>query len=60
MWFAIIALIAIIYLAARPNHHSCCGTSRSSEAEEILKKRFVAGEIDEETYKKMLLTLRSN
>jgi uncharacterized membrane protein len=35
------------------------GPARDSEAEELLKKRFVTGEIDETTYKTMLHTLRS-
>lgn len=60
MFLAVIAIIAIIYFVARPNHRISFDSSRSSDAEEILKKRFVAGEIDEETYKKMLRTLRSN
>lgn len=33
--------------------------SGGSDAEEVLKRRFVAGEIDEETYDRMLKTIRS-
>lgn len=37
---------------------SCCSTSKNQKnSEEILKERFVNGEIDEETYLKMKNTL---
>lgn len=60
MLLGILIIVAIVYFVARPNHRISIDHMRSSDAEEILKKRFVAGEIDEETYKKMLRTLRSN
>jgi uncharacterized membrane protein len=56
----ILIIIAVVYFAARPNHRISLDAPRYTDAEEILKKRFVNGEIDEETYKKMLQTLRSN
>ncbi len=55
----LILIIAIVYYAAGPNHRMSFGPARDSEAEELLKKRFVTGEIDETTYKTMLHTLRS-
>lgn len=57
---AIIVIAAIVYFAARPGHRISFDSARNSDAEELLKKRFVGGEIDEETYQKMLRTLRSN
>ncbi|MFT8391714.1 MAG: SHOCT domain-containing protein [Sporolactobacillus sp.] len=33
--------------------------AKTSNAEEILKQRFVSGEIDEDTYNRMLKTIRS-
>lgn len=54
----LVAVIAVVWLIFRPNHAGIPHI-RSSEAEETLKKRYVSGEIDEETYLKMLKTLRS-
>ncbi len=40
------------------NHGVCCSTHKNKKnPEEILKERFVKGEIDEETYIKMKETL---
>ncbi len=40
------------------NHSGCCSTNKNKKSpEEILKERFVNGEIDEETYLKMKDTL---
>lgn len=40
------------------NDNSCCSTSKNKKTpEEILKERFINGEIDEETYLKMKDTL---
>ncbi len=33
--------------------------NRQSDSEEVLKQRYVNGEIDDETYSKMLKTLRN-
>ncbi len=53
-------LIAIVYFAVFPDHKIGLDSAKSTDAEELLKKRFVGGEIDEDTYKRMLRTLRSN
>lgn len=54
----VIIIIAIIYFLFKP-HGLRFNPISNYEAEETLKKRFVTGEIDEETYLKMLKTLRS-
>ena len=59
MLLAILAIFAIVYFATKPEHRMGFCSARSTEAEEYLKKRFVTGEIDEDTYKKMLRVLRS-
>lgn len=56
----LIIIVAIIYFVASPNRHINLTSRKDTEAEDLLKKRFVSGEIDEEIYKKMLRTLRSN
>lgn len=53
-------LIAIIYFVVWPDRKIGLNAAKNSETEELLKKRFVGGEIDEDTYKRMLRTLRSN
>lgn len=53
-------LIAIVYFVIWPDHKNGLNSTKNSEAEELLKTRFVSGEIDGDTYKKMLRTLRSN
>lgn len=55
----IIIVAALVYLIVKPGHQHGSDSAKSNDAEEILKKRFVSGEIDEETYKKMLRTLHS-
>ena len=54
----VIIILAIIYSVVKP-HGLRFNPVNINEAEETLKKRFVSGEIDEETYLKMLKTLRS-
>lgn len=54
--FLIIA-IAVIYLLVKPHGHGFSPLN-NAEAEEVLKKRYVSGDIDEETYLRMLNTLR--
>ncbi len=54
----IVILAAIVYFIVRPGRQRGYVSSESSEAEDILKKRFVSGEIDKEIYKNMLRTLR--
>ena len=47
-----------IYYFLKNNTSSCCSTNKNQKSpEEILKERFVNGEIDEETYLKMKNTL---
>lgn len=56
--FFVLLLVGGYYLL----HHSenfACHRVKSENAEEILKQRYVAGEIDEETYDRMMKTIRS-
>jgi len=47
-----------IYYFMKNNTGSCCSTNKNKKnPEEILKERFINGEIDEETYLKMKNTL---
>ena len=54
----VIIILAIVYSVVKP-HGLRFNPINTNEAEETLKKRFVSGEIDEETYLRMLKTLRS-
>lgn len=54
----IVVVIAAVYFLAKPQGHRF-HQFQNDEAEETLKKRFVSGEIDEETYLRMLKTLRN-
>jgi uncharacterized membrane protein len=47
-----------MFIAMSPNFSRSGGSEKSQSAEDLLKKRFVEDEIDEETYKRMLQTLR--
>lgn len=53
-------LVAFVYFAAFPDHKSGLDAAKNTDAEAYLKKRFVGGEIDEDTYKRVLRALRSN
>ena len=55
----IVVVAAVVYFIVRPSRQHGFVSTESNDAEAILKKRFVSGEIDEETYKKMLRTLQS-
>lgn len=55
----IVVIGVIVYFIIEPGRQHGFVPTESNDAEEILKKRFVSGEIDEETYKKMLRTLQS-
>lgn len=55
----IVAIAAAVYFITKSGRQHGFVATGSNDAEEILKKRFVSGEIDEETYKKMLRTLQS-
>ncbi len=48
-----------IYLVLKSNGKIDFGNNSQSDPEEVLKKRYVNGEIDDETYSKMLKTLRN-
>lgn len=56
---AIIIIIAVVYFIAKPNCNFSFDGAKNSDAEELLRKRLAGGEIDEETYKRMLRSLRS-
>lgn len=56
----ILIVIAVVYFLSRPNHHVGFDSMQGNAAEEILRKRYAAGEINEETYQKMLQALRRN
>lgn len=53
-----ILIVGLMYFAMSPNFSRSGGSEKSQTAEDLLKKRFVEDEIDEETYKRMLQTLR--
>ncbi|UOO37920.1 hypothetical protein IZU99_01230 [Oscillospiraceae bacterium CM] len=59
MLLFVLVIAAIVYFIVKPGCYHGYAPSDANDAEVILKKRFVSGEIDEETYKKMLQTLRS-
>lgn len=52
-------ILAILYFANRPGHSCSYAYAACSDAEETLRKRFVSGEIDEETYRRLLITIKS-
>jgi uncharacterized membrane protein len=54
-----LVLIVAVFFALNPGYKPNFSSNKHSEAEELLKKRFVSGEIDEATYRKMLEILRS-
>lgn len=59
MFLLLAAIIGfVIYIFARPNTKYRFDSSPRADAEDTLKKRFVSGEIDEETYLRMLKTIR--
>lgn len=47
------------YFLFRQTDSNRSSQAKTSNAEEILKQRFVSGEIDEDTYKRMLKTIRT-
>lgn len=55
----IAVIAAIVYLIVSPGRQRGIVLTGPNEAEQILRKRYVSGEIDDETYKKMLRTLQS-
>lgn len=59
MFLAVILLLVGGYYLLRHSGNPEFQRSKTADAEEILKRRFVAGEIDEATYERMLKTIRS-
>lgn len=59
-FFGFIAVIVLVIVLVTRNGRSHPGHERraSSNAEEILKERLARGEIDEETYEKLLQKIR--
>ena len=53
-----IIIFGLVYLHKKSDH-ACPKNSEISFAEEIIKKRYINGEIDDETYIKMLKNVRS-
>ncbi|WP_010631953.1 SHOCT domain-containing protein [Sporolactobacillus vineae] len=59
MLILIILLLLVGYYFLRQKGSNSFSQTKTSNAEEILKQRFVSGEIDEDTYNRMLKTIRS-
>ncbi|GEB78109.1 MULTISPECIES: SHOCT domain-containing protein [Sporolactobacillus] len=59
MLLIIILLVFGGYYLFRQTSRNGLSRDKTSNAEEILKQRFVSGEIDEDTYNRMLKTIRS-
>lgn len=58
-WLLVIALVAwLVYRLAAGGRGGPGARPRGGEAEEILKQRYARGEIDRETYERMLDELR--
>lgn len=53
-------LAALVYFVFFADRKISRNSPQNLDSEELLKKRFITGEIDEETYRRMLYTLRSN
>lgn len=49
----------VVYLLLRDKGDSFQHKQTGDDSTELLKNRYVKGEIDEETYKKMLMNLKS-
>ncbi|SMC35906.1 hypothetical protein [Papillibacter cinnamivorans] len=52
-------ILAILYFANRPGRSYSYAYATCSDAEETLRRRFVSGEIDEETYRRLRITIKS-
>jgi putative membrane protein len=46
----VLAVVAIVYLVHRMNRSSSDGGGRGPSAEEVLRRRYAAGEIDEDEF----------
>lgn len=58
MFLIVILLLVGGYYLFRQTGSGKFNQAKTSDAEEILKRRYVAGEIDEDTYNRMLQTIR--
>lgn len=59
MFLIVILLLIGGYYFFRRTGSNQCSRAETSNAEEILKQRFASGEIDEDTYHRMLKTIRT-
>ncbi|HZK71395.1 MAG TPA: hypothetical protein VFD03_07740, partial [Clostridia bacterium] len=55
----ILIVIAVVVYFRNENPSSTCCMSKSNDAEILLKQRYINGEIDEDTYNKMMRIIRS-
>ena len=60
LWFAVIVgvIVLVIRLASNAGHRTNSGPPPVESAEELLRRRFAAGEIDEDEYRRRLEVLR--
>ncbi|MEL7647886.1 MAG: SHOCT domain-containing protein [Sedimentibacter sp.] len=58
MIFIWIVIGLLIYYMYKNNAQTSIDAPKRSNAEEILKERYVSGEIDDETYEKMKKTIK--
>lgn len=58
MIFIWIVIGLLIYYMYKNNTQTSIDAPKRSNAEEILKERYVSGEIDDETYEKMKKTIK--
>ncbi|EST11541.1 SHOCT domain-containing protein [Sporolactobacillus laevolacticus] len=59
MFLVVILILVGGYFLFRQTGSNRFSQAKTSNAEEILKQRFVSGEIDEDTYNRMLKTIRT-
>lgn len=55
--FWLIVIFVLIYFFKKSRHHNHHGSWRANSPENMLKERFVKGEISDEDYKRMKKTL---
>ena len=60
LWLAVIVLVVVlvIRLVNNAGHRTNSGPATGESAEELLRRRFAAGEIDEEEFRRRLDVLR--
>jgi len=59
MFILLVLIIVGVYFLGKRSGSGFVQGENSSVAEDIIKKRYIGGEIDEETYFRMLKTIRS-